>query len=382
MNDSIPFTDPATPARDILELAEYLGEYDQETRYVYRGQTKDYQSLVPSYFRNVKGRVQNGAYMFDAAPDRIDPTERVRRGLMDYFIGEFGKFHGNIIAQQYLNRSECIDVTSLIGVAVFFATKGYPDFKAPHRDGLGIIYRIDYARLNLAALAIGSLDPTEETNTPVFDGETRLRLLDKQKCDAPPSNPGQYYAQHNLAPVVPIPTRQETCQSLPYVVLYEELVSYLMDRVKGFDVQDCTVTDPATGHAMLGRSRFLKIVMQAGGCIMPSFLWDCAVPTDAKYETQFKEGRGKVSVRDDVLLAQRCVGLADLDGLDCVEKFYFRHTGLDIAATREEIFPSPDYDLSYKMFGATAQVLRANLGLNDVVRMNDVVDRGYEGNEL
>ena len=382
MDDSIPFIDPATPARDILELAEYLGEHDQDTRFVYRGQTKDYQSLVPSYFRNVKGRVQNGAYMFDSGSDRVDPTERVRRGLMDYFIGEFGKFHGNIIAQQYLNRSECIDVTSLIDVAVFFATKGYPDFKVPHRDGLGIIYRIDYARLNLAALAIGSLDPTEETNTPVFDGETRLRLLDKQKGGMAPRDPGRYYAQPKLAPVSPIATRQETCHSLPYVVLYEELVSYLMDRVKDFDVQDCVVEDPATGSAMLGRSRFLKIVMQAGGCIMPSFLWDCAVPTDAKYETQFKEGRGTVSVRDDALLAQRCVGLADLDGLDCVEKFYFRHTGLDIGPTREEIFPAPDYDVTYSTFGAFAQVLRGNLGVTDEVRMNDVVDRGYEGNEL
>lgn len=64
---------------------------------------------------------------------------------MFFFYFNFGYLMGTILAQQYGLHSECLDATTDLDVAVFFATHNHvDDYAAPSRNGVGIIYRLPY----------------------------------------------------------------------------------------------------------------------------------------------------------------------------------------------------------------------------------------------
>ena len=63
--------------------------------------------------------------------------------MMNELMKNFGKSLGNVLAQQYGINSECLDITSDIDVAAFFATHTWPHYDKVHTsDRLGVIYRI------------------------------------------------------------------------------------------------------------------------------------------------------------------------------------------------------------------------------------------------
>jgi hypothetical protein len=135
------------PAQDIHELLEFL-RADEPEKYLFRGQTRHYPTLVPSMFRSliVPGTENLPVLGVDGEEyaERLEERDKIRLRLLGGLIGRFGKSVGNIIAQQYGISSEAIDVTSDPDVAAFFATRRYPEYQHfnGYGDGsVGVIYR-------------------------------------------------------------------------------------------------------------------------------------------------------------------------------------------------------------------------------------------------
>ena len=106
--------DKSAPAENINMLIEYLKK-NHKNYYVYRGQTKDYNTLLPSFYRDkispIRLETSNGFNHFiyyDHVNDSI--RNKAKRVTMNKLMGNFGKSFGNVLAQQYGVSSECLDI--------------------------------------------------------------------------------------------------------------------------------------------------------------------------------------------------------------------------------------------------------------------------------
>ena len=139
--------DKNEPAENINVLTEYLKK-NHKHYYIYRGQTKDYNTLLPSFYRNKIDPICpktsnrfNHFISYDHINDSI--RNKAKRVTMNKLTANLGKSFGNVLAQQYGVNSECLDITSDPSVAAFFATHQYPHYKdVAETDDLGVIYRI------------------------------------------------------------------------------------------------------------------------------------------------------------------------------------------------------------------------------------------------
>ena len=149
--------DKNAPAENIDMLIEYLKKNHKQC-YVYRGQIKDYDTLLPSFYRDKVSPIrleasdntlniitQNNRFnhfiYYDYVNDSI--RNKTKRVTMNKLMANFGKSFGNVLAQQYGVNSECLDITSDPSVAAFFATHQYPYYKdVVESDDLGVVYRM------------------------------------------------------------------------------------------------------------------------------------------------------------------------------------------------------------------------------------------------
>lgn len=149
--------DKNAPAENINVLTDYLKKNHKDC-YVYRGQTTDYDTLLPSFYRNklksFRLESSNNSlniiqqrnrfnYFIHYNPANDSKRNKAKRITMNQLMENFGKSLGNVLAQQYGINSECLDITSDPNVAAFFATHQYPHYlNAVESDNLGVIYRI------------------------------------------------------------------------------------------------------------------------------------------------------------------------------------------------------------------------------------------------
>jgi hypothetical protein len=136
------------PARSIRELLDHLLAEDHE-KYLYRGQTKNYSTLLPSRFRGgVTDRKLDYDWIgVDNAKSNLILTDRdrVRSMVRSKLMRTLGKGLGNIIGQQYGMGSEVVDVTECPKIAAFFATRSYPayeHFRGNENSRCGVVYRM------------------------------------------------------------------------------------------------------------------------------------------------------------------------------------------------------------------------------------------------
>lgn len=148
MNDIANKYTVENPAESIGVLLEALS-VTSDVRYLYRGQTTDYPTIVPSGFRH--GIFATGdplgwmglsnSKRWKSLDDRAKIRAKVKTGLLHIF----GKGIGNVIAQQYGLSSEVLDLTSSIKVAAFFATTTFPSYAhhlGDQNNKIGVIYRL------------------------------------------------------------------------------------------------------------------------------------------------------------------------------------------------------------------------------------------------
>jgi len=113
---------------------------------LYRGQTRDYPVMIPSFFRPLATDLTvaaDVAAIDETALDRRleSRQQRVRFDVMNQLIEDFGTGLGNVIAQQYGVSSEALDLTDNIDIAAWFATRTYPSYNHEAGPGTGVIYR-------------------------------------------------------------------------------------------------------------------------------------------------------------------------------------------------------------------------------------------------
>lgn len=75
---------------------------------------------------------------------------------MFFFYLLFGYTFGTLLSQQYGMHSGCLDATTDLRVAIFFATHDHgEDYTTPKKEGVGIIYRFPYKTENLEKIKFG-----------------------------------------------------------------------------------------------------------------------------------------------------------------------------------------------------------------------------------
>ncbi len=146
MNQLKKFTEKH-PAGSIYELLRFLSEDSQED-YIFRGQTKDYEFLIPSMFRQGLTRISQMDGWVPISNDHYNLTlsdrDRAKAMVRSALMRSLGKGIGNIIAQQYGLASETVDISDNPKIAAFFATRSYPyysHYKGTPENPTGVIYR-------------------------------------------------------------------------------------------------------------------------------------------------------------------------------------------------------------------------------------------------
>ena len=89
------------PAKNVSEVIAFLKD-NHKPQYVYRGQTKDYRSIIPSVFRRRGITVDHDFLIINEdGHNTFSKIEGLRHFIMNHFINTSGKIFGNYIAQQY-----------------------------------------------------------------------------------------------------------------------------------------------------------------------------------------------------------------------------------------------------------------------------------------
>lgn len=103
--------DRAHPAESIHELVAAL-EREDAGKYLYRGQVKHYESMLPSVFRKARSGAILGPHLHaldvKAFHSGLGIQGRLRFRVLDWLIGTLGRGVGNLVAQQYGLSSEAI----------------------------------------------------------------------------------------------------------------------------------------------------------------------------------------------------------------------------------------------------------------------------------
>jgi len=360
------------PANDIRELLGFL-ERDDNDRYLYRGQTKDYDSLVPSAYRKWTSpeKKKHNVFAVNSEGFRRDGSQRefIRLTELNRLIAHFGIGLGNIFAQQYGISSECIDVTSNVKVAGFFATRKWPSYS--HYSGsidnsLGVIYRFPLIRfvsdLNGLDLTL-SLAGMKHPDKPVplwfmkygkrsqFSEEELQRILSKHS-----------HVEQTLftQPVVVSYRYLEAFIQQFYRQQQEEkdeegnhkgtflTIPSLLRQAPTYNKPDFSpprIALPSTSGLItdvvqmdVKKTRFSR---QDGGFLQPSFTWKCTIPQEINIE-YIAELKGHFSI-PGYAIQDTLLGVEDLMAYPGIERFYFRHSD-HVINDYELSFLWPDLD--------------------------------------
>jgi hypothetical protein len=356
------------PAGDIHKLTEHL-KAQHKSGYIYRGQTKDYASLIPSVFRKKRIRTWNDFCICSEDGYAVfSSLEGAKHSLMEIFMRSYGRRFGKYLAQQYLAQSEVIDVSESVDVAAFFATMPHPDYQAPvdSRDTIGVIYRFDRSHFRIAREE-GPLDrrlarAVDENAGPeaveiYMQQETKEKWKPEELYFTSPDlvcNPERHFVSRNYS-------------TFAGAVLYSEMKTAMLAKMPDIsnDIENVERGNYGDVHTPLP---FLRPIVQQGGIITPSYLWSCLVP---------EHSDGPISV----VWGDHFMGVEDVYGKYGMQPFYFRHSGKPPRFTRNVLWPTVGEDLTFFTIGNTVAVSREELGIGQSTwHMADIVDVGYRGN--
>lgn len=360
------------PANNIITLLNYLNNTHSDS-YVYRGQEKDYDSLLPSFYRNKTANVRfnkntnsfqfayNKYNLFIQYNEEKDSLRnKYKRFIMNHLMSKFGKSLGNVISQQYGIFSECLDVTSSPQVAAFFATHSYPNYQQVLQSkDLGVIYRIEYKN---------------SSNFNLQYSGTELMLSSSYLIEDPNPIPllfSSYKHQINEEEIEKINNKyslelKNTCTH-PIIMNNKDLeklfLTFSDDTINGLDIVAC-----------YKESRIFK---QQAGFIVPSFMNKSLIPKDRSIE----EMHNIKVYKPGFAIHTEKVGIEDILAYPKIEKFYFYHDNtIKSIYTREELWPNKS-DTFFNFLYTICNDL-CNKYLNDFnIEVDDlekgILDRGF-----
>ena len=362
------------PAKNIQILTDYLQSIHSDD-IVYRGQEKDYNTLLPSFYRKKISR-----FKFDQARNQIifqadrynyfleydvskDTQQNIaKRVTMNRLMGEFGKSFGNVIAQQYGINSECLDVTSDLNVAAFFATHSWPHYDSViDSSDLGVIYRIPCMR--------GSVDRgiqhagTELTLSAVFlssDSRPIPLLFSCFKYQCTKDEFDNLEQTHNL-------------------VLQQTISKPLLCNT--FNLEDIVCTCFAERYPQLDIASLYsntRISRQKAGFFIPSFVFKSYVPSKLKVV----DIRNTKAYSPSFAIHDAKVAIEDILAYPGIERYYFHHdVNISSQYSREYLWPAREednlFDILYRWCsdGCRNYLNKLNIEIDD--KENGVIDRGY-----
>lgn len=359
------------PAKNINVLVEYLKNIETND-FVYRGQIADYDSLLPSFYRKKisKSRFDQNThktlYQYDKnnhflnyEPTKDSAQNIAKRVTMNELMKNFGKSLGNVMAQQYGINSECLDITSDINVAAFFATHTWPHYDKVHTsDRLGVIYRIPcspYKPLQHAGIEL------DLSAVYLANDNSRIPLLFSSfKYQHTEAEFQKHLETYKLRLCCTI--------SKPLICNHEHTIdifkSYFNEKYREIDIESLYSTT--------------RISRQKGGFIIPSFVFDSYVPSHLK-ETEIHNI--KVYSPSFVIHKEKVV-IEDILAFPRIEKYYFYHdSNIKSTLSREYLWPSKEEDYFYNLLynwcsdGCKNYLNELNIKIDDME--NGIIDKGY-----
>lgn len=315
------------PAQDILVLLEYLQGQD-DGLYSYRGQLRDYGSILPSLYRSVtETSYLRGNYRRISKQRLI--TNRTQRDIqreraMYSLVRAVGYGLGNILAQQYGLRSETVDITDDPRIAAFFATHQFPSYKTVHASDqeIGVIYRFR--------------DPHQGRVLPVE--ELRFNEELSQVRDMP----GQLWVERPQRLVwLSAPEQMRIRQEEQYHLTVPNLFCSGHDtqRILAELQKDAQVANSLGKYSP--NKRFLdyqnsRWARQMGGYIRPAIAYEGYI--EGSFEIS-DNAVGMSVLKDATAYLDAPIGIVDLAQLRHTETFYFRHSGKQVDIEREYLWP-------------------------------------------
>lgn len=363
----------------IFDLLATLSNDNHE--YVYRGQTREYPSLIPSAFRSVAEPVADDAGAYSIHRSRVIAGRTRRQDeqakLRAFWVNHFGLSLGNLLAQQYLVQSEVIDITTDPKVAAFFATRRGPGCRHLHSASEpGVIVR--WKR------------PSVSRSLAELQDDLTLGMLHPWRAASG-------------APPLPVKYAVASPGSAEYAQVRDEPNAVLLLRPEIFTLQEIQAVVAAAvenerGHIYPHHWIFeyfptSRWFAQAGGVLRPTLRFPARATINGegiarqRNKTTGSELAGNVKV---------VVGMPDRVGNAAsaafgAERFYFQHSPGSIDLDPELLWPSPRQDLMFMMASILAWTtsteyfdeIRANcpwepdVGLLDRGNYPDVINEQY-----
>jgi len=362
------------PAADIRELVEYLKSTHSD-KVVYRGQSKDYNTLLPSFYRKkisktrsdqASGQViwQYNMYNHFLQYDPIQDSRQniAKRVTMNHLMASFGKSLGNVIAQQYGINSECLDITSDLDVAAFFATHSWPHYDTVlDSSELGVIYRIPCMR--------GGVDHSFEHAGTELALSSVFLSSDKEPI---PLLFSSFKHQHTTEVFDELNRQYQFTlkRTISKPLLYN--ASNFRDLVYTYFSEKYPQIDIASLYSNTRMNR------QKAGFFIPSFVFDSYVPSNLK----IVQAENIQAYSPSFVIHKEKVVIEDILTYPGIEKYFFRHNSkIESTYSREYLWPTKEEDYFYNLLyrwcsdGCRSYIGDTNIEIDD--KNNGVLDRGY-----
>lgn len=364
--------DFSNPAPNINVLYDYLLQ-DHKDYYCYRGQTKEYDYLIPSLYRKHiehKDFASNYGYLhINPSIDEYSEQRKMKLQEMRRLLKEFGSSIGNILAQQYGLSSECLDITSDLRVATFFATHNYPSYSLYNgnnkNNNVGVIYRIN----------IG------ETYNMKYSGVEFMKSALYVMHD--------YFPYNNYPILFSHHRKNLDCEQLSLLeqyMPYRKVIAYTPCFMLGFDqikhLIKCYVEENNSNHFLLEYMETTRFFKQSGGMLIPSILYESSIPSSTS--PLFYNQLGSYINKPGVAIIEKMIGIYDISKYSFVEKFYFYHgccPDNSIEINCKDLWPSVENDYYYNIIAQMVVIACMNYLEKYKISYDDqklgILDRGY-----
>jgi len=381
---------------NIDDLLNHL-EKNHSNEFSYRGQTQHYDSIIPSYYRNMldgTSFIFNGKKYYtlktdDLKKEYLENKFNIEPAIRYEVIKNYGLGIGSILSQQYGLNSEALDITLDPKIAAFFATKKYPRYEhyLPNpKNEIGVIYRFPinktFKRLDRLDLHLMSGGVTFDINDKFI--QRQLEENNSLGIFEEPNITAWYERLHTKESLTQkeieryfdkYGKKEEDLFSPTTHLSPFELFNFLLE----FKIDNTNISKKQL-HAT-------RISRQKGGFIIPSTLYSCITPLKQQ-SIMFKNYlTNKHYFNLHSALIKYPKGVVDLIDYTGLEIFYFKHTPKNqIDFENKYIWPDEKED---KIFGELARnskeynAIKMNLIINSV-RIEDykngVFKKGYEKN--
>lgn len=357
---------------NIHDLVDFLKSSHQDGD-LYRGQNRDYPTMLPSFFRSYAKDLASSNHIIEIDENQFqqsietDARVKLKFGVMNQIIKDFGLGLGNIIAQQYGVSSEALDVTSDIDVAAYFATRKYPSYSHISDSGVGVIYRFrglesDALKESFSLLGLNSHFESGMSSKGYYDF-----FVHKDKTEWVFDRDKWWGFQ---------PSIEEKVWTPRFITDWSSLYKCILTDEQKIPLNKSHYIEPYKRTFSWKLTRFFS---QSGGMIRPRIYWNSDTPSrfdvaKDQNEVQDIRLRGSTGPRfswggnydqkfpkiiPSAAIKRRLIGVENLRADSNCQAYFFNHSEKRITGFyRRELWREPAED---PLYGALWQLARRHL---------------------